>query len=135
MLSVIYIRKLQNIKADVELLAQAITNIVANAIKYSPDKTSITIETSNRGETLKIIVRDEGFGISADQLPHIFEKFYRVPQRKQSAEVAGTGLGLALTQEIVELHGGHIAVKSEPNKGSTFTIFLPSTPSSPTLLP
>ncbi|MEP6900364.1 MAG: CHASE2 domain-containing protein [Actinomycetota bacterium] len=116
-----------NINADAELLVRAITNIVANAIKYSPDKTSITIETRNYGETLKIIVRDEGFGISADQLPRIFEKFYRVPQRKQLAEVAGTGLGLALTEEIIELHGGRIAVESEPHKGSTFTLFMPLT--------
>jgi PAS domain S-box-containing protein len=117
-----------NINADAELLARATTNIVANAIKYSPDKTSIIIETQSDDKFLKIIVRDEGFGISAEQLPRIFEKFYRVPPRKQSSEVAGTGLGLALTQEIVELHGGRIIAVSEPNKGSTFTIFLPFTP-------
>ncbi len=114
-----------NINADAELLARAITNIIANAIKYSPDKTSITVETQSDDKFLKIIVRDEGFGISAEQLPRIFEKFYRVPPRKQSSEVAGTGLGLALTQEIVELHGGRINVESKLNEGSTFTLFLP----------
>ena len=117
-----------NIDADAELLTRSVTNIVANAIKYSPDKTSITAETRSDDKFLKIIVRDEGFGISADQLPRIFEKFYRVPPRKQSSEVAGTGLGLALTQEIVELHGGRIEVESELNKGSKFTIFLPFAP-------
>jgi signal transduction histidine kinase/CHASE2 domain-containing sensor protein len=117
-----------NINADAELLARAMTNIVANAIKYSPDKTSITIETRSSDKFLEISVRDEGFGISAEQLPRIFEKFYRVPPRKQSSEVAGTGLGLALTQEIIELHGGRISVESELNKGSKFTILLPFSP-------
>ena len=113
-----------NIDADAELLGRAITNIVANAIKYSPDKTTINIETSNDGEALKIVVRDEGDGISADQLPRIFEKFYRAPQRR-SRENPGTGLGLSLTQEIIEKHGGYITVASEQGKGSIFTIFFP----------
>ncbi len=115
-----------SIDADAELLARAFTNIVANAIKYSSDNTAITIETSSDNEALKIIVRDEGFGISSEQLPHVFEKFYRVPQKGASA-VIGTGLGLALTQEIVEMHGGRISVESEPNTGSLFTIYLPFT--------
>ena len=114
-----------SINADAELLARAVTNIVANAIKYSPDKTTITIQTSDDNEELKIIVRDEGYGISAEQLPRIFEKFYRVPQKRAGAETAGTGLGLALTEEIIELHGGRIMAQSKLNKGSIFTIFLP----------
>ena len=117
-----------SINADAELLARAVTNIIANAIKYSPDQTTITIETSNDNESLKIIVRDEGYGISAEQMPRIFEKFYRVPQKRAGAETAGTGLGLALTGEIVELHGGRISVESETDKGSIFTIFLPFKP-------
>lgn len=113
-----------NIDADAELLARAVTNIVANAIKYSPEKTTVKIETSSTNEALIIFVRDDGYGIPADQLPRIFEKFYRV-SRKQTAGVAGTGLGLALTREIIELHDGRIEVESEPNKGSMFKIFLP----------
>jgi len=113
--------------ADTELLAQALTNIVANAIKYSPPKTTITVETRLAGEMLQISVADEGYGISAEQLPRIFDKFYRVP-RRQNAEVSGTGLGLALAQQIAELHGGHITAESEPNKGSIFTIYLPLAP-------
>jgi len=115
------------ISADTELLAQALTNIVANAIKYSPPKTTITVETRLAGEMLQISVADEDYGISAEQLPRIFEKFYRVP-RRQNAEVSGTGLGLALAQQIAELHGGHITAASEPNKGSIFTIYLPLAP-------
>lgn len=112
------------VSADSGMLAQAMTNIVGNAVKYSPPKTEITVEIQTNRNTLQISVTDEGYGISPEQLPHIFEKFYRVPHR-QSAEVSGTGLGLSLTREIVELHGGRITVESEPNAGSTFTIYLP----------
>ncbi len=115
------------ISADTELLAQALTNIVANAIKYSPKETTITVQTRLIDEMLQICVADEGYGISAEQLPRIFEKFYRVP-RRQNAEVSGTGLGLALAQQIAELHGGRITAASEPNKGSIFTIYLPLAP-------
>ncbi len=117
-----------NINADAELLARAVTNVVANAIKYSPDKTTVTIETSSDERELKIIVGDEGSGISAEHLPRIFEKFYRVPRRQSAAEVAGTGLGLALMREIVELHGGRINVASESPEGLLFTIILPFAP-------
>jgi signal transduction histidine kinase len=116
-----------NVVGDSELLSRAVTNVVANAIKYSPAKTSVTIETRSGEETLQIIVRDEGFGISADQLPRIFQKFYRVP-RRNDAEITGTGLGLALAREIAEMHGGYISVTSEPDKGSIFTINLPLAP-------
>jgi signal transduction histidine kinase/CHASE2 domain-containing sensor protein len=112
------------ISADSGMLAQAMTNIVGNAVKYSPSQTEITVEIQTNRNTLQISVMDEGYGISPEQLPHIFEKFYRVPHR-QNVEVSGTGLGLSLTREIVELHGGYITVESEPNAGSTFTIYLP----------
>jgi PAS domain S-box-containing protein len=112
------------IVADGDRLIRAITNIVANAIKYSPPDTLITVETISNGKVLEIRVTDEGSGISAEQLPNIFRKFYRVPQRIAS-DVSGTGLGLALAQEIAELHGGYIAVESELGRGSTFSIFLP----------
>jgi PAS domain S-box-containing protein len=115
------------VSADSGMLAQAINNIVGNAIKYSPPETEITVEIQTNRNTLQIKVTDEGYGISPEQLPHIFEKFYRVPHR-QNAEVSGTGLGLSLTREIVELHGGHITVESEPNAGSTFTVCLPFAP-------
>jgi signal transduction histidine kinase len=112
------------VSADSGMLAQAMTNIVGNAIKYTAEKTKITVELKTIGDQLKISVIDEGCGISAEELPHIFEKFYRVP-RRQSVETPGTGLGLALTREIVELHGGQITVESKPNIGSIFTVYLP----------
>ncbi len=119
-----YLLNHTTVSADAERLAQMLTNIVGNAIKYSPLNTSITIETRAAGGMLEIIVADEGFGISPEQLPRIFDKFYRVSHR-QTVETPGTGLGLALAQEIAELHGGRISAESEPGKGSTFTIHLP----------
>jgi two-component system sensor histidine kinase ResE len=115
------------ISADAGMLAQAMTNIVGNAIQYSPPKTKITVEIQTHLNRLQISVRDEGYGISSEQLPHIFEKFYRV-SHGQTPQVSGTGLGLALTREIIELHDGQITVESEPDKGSTFTVYLPVEP-------
>jgi two-component system phosphate regulon sensor histidine kinase PhoR len=113
--------------ADADLIAQALTNLIANAIKYSPGKTEIAVNARDDGDALLIEVRDHGYGISADALPHIFEKFYRVP-RVEDADVPGTGLGLALVREIVELHGGRVTVESEPGVGSAFSVRVPLPP-------
>ena len=113
--------------ADADLIAQALTNLVANAIKYSPAKTQITVEARDAGGGLLIEVSDHGYGISPDALPHIFEKFYRVPSIEDT-DVPGTGLGLALVREIVELHGGRVTVHSDLGVGSTFYVRLPLAP-------
>jgi signal transduction histidine kinase/CHASE2 domain-containing sensor protein len=112
---------------DADLLAQALTNLIANAIKYSPVKTEIIVEARVRGDALLIEVSDHGYGIPAEALPRIFEKFYRVP-RVEDADAPGTGLGLALVREIVELHGGRVTVESEPGVGSAFSVRLPLSP-------
>jgi signal transduction histidine kinase len=113
--------------ADADLIAQALTNLIANAIKYSPVKTEITVAACDAGGGLVVEVSDHGYGISPDALPHIFEKFYRVPSAEDT-DVPGTGLGLALVREIVELHGGRVTVHSETGVGSTFSVRLPHTP-------
>ena len=110
--------------ADADLIAQALTNLIANAIKYSPSKTEITVVTNDTGGGLLVEVSDHGYGISANALPHIFEKFYRVPNAGDTS-VPGTGLGLTLVREIVELHGGRVTVHSELGLGSTFSVRLP----------
>jgi signal transduction histidine kinase len=115
------------LSVDADLLARALTNLLANAIKYSPARTEIIVTARDAGDSLLVEVSDHGYGISADALPHIFEKFYRVPI-VEDTDVPGTGLGLALVREIVELHGGRVTVRSEPGVGSTFSIRLPVAP-------
>jgi signal transduction histidine kinase len=115
---------LPGLLADADLIAQALTNLVANAIKYSPVQTEIIIAGRADEDALIIDVTDQGYGIPAPSLARIFEKFYRVP-RVEDADVPGTGLGLALVREIVELHSGRVTVKSEQGVGSTFSVRLP----------
>jgi len=109
---------------DADLLAQALTNLVSNALKFSPAKSEALITASADESALKIEVADHGCGIPPEALPHIFEKFYRVP-RPEQADIPGAGLGLALVREIAELHGGRVTVESEVGVGSIFTLYLP----------
>jgi signal transduction histidine kinase len=115
---------LPRLEADEQLLTQVINNLLSNAIKYSPAHSEITIETESDEAETRIIVRDTGYGIPEEEQERIFEKFYRL-ERKEDAEVVGSGLGLPLVREIVEKHGGRVAVKSVLGQGSVFTIHLP----------
>jgi PAS domain S-box-containing protein len=109
--------------ADADLVSRAVTNLVSNAIKYSPKGTTVTISTAPTGDGVRIEVADQGYGIPPEDLDRIFEKFYRIP-RVQDAGVSGTGLGLALVRDIAQLHGGSVAVKSQPGVGSVFSLIL-----------
>jgi PAS domain S-box-containing protein len=109
---------------DEDLLARALTNLVANAIKYSPSDTEVVISARAGEENLFVSVADQGYGIPPEYQASIFEKFFRVP-RMEDAETPGTGLGLALVREIAELHGGWVTVESEAGAGSIFTLRLP----------
>lgn len=109
---------------DADLIAQAVTNLVANAIKYNHPSCDITVWLRADSDAFRIEVADHGPGIPLELLPHIFEKFYRVP-RLENADVSGTGLGLAFVREIAEKHGGRVHVKSEEGVGSVFTLRLP----------
>lgn len=111
---------------DADLLAQAITNLVANAIKYGDPASEIIVELRADRDALWITVADHGQGIPAESLSRIFEKFYRV-LRLENADVSGTGLGLALVREIAEQHGGRVTVESEEGVGSVFSLRLPHT--------
>jgi two-component system sensor histidine kinase SenX3 len=106
------------------LLTRAVTNLISNAIKYSPAGKEITINARAEGQALRIEVVDQGYGIPAADLERIFEKFYRV-SRAEDTDVQGTGLGLAFVREIVELHGGRVTVSSVAGSGSTFSLLLP----------
>ena len=109
---------------DREAMAQAISNLVDNAIKYSRDVRQISIVTEIRGSSLSIEIADRGIGIPRTEQAKVFEKFYRVGNGLVH-DVKGSGLGLALVKHIIEAHNGTVAVESDLGKGSRFTILLP----------
>jgi len=106
------------------LLEQAIINLIDNAIKYSDENTKVTIVTQKREKSITIDVTDEGPGITAEHLPRLFERFYRI-DKARSRKLGGTGLGLSIVKHIIAAHNGSVTVHSIPQKGSTFTIHLP----------
>lgn len=108
-------------------LRQALRNLVDNAIKYTPGGGSITLSLGSPDHQAVVRVRDTGRGISSENLPFIFDRFYRV-RNGYTRGIEGSGLGLAIVKSIVEQHGGQISVKSEPGKGSCFTFILPLMP-------
>jgi signal transduction histidine kinase len=112
------------IKADGELLAFALYNLITNGVKYSPKDTAILMTVQERWAEVIISVADQGQGISPAERDKIFEKFYR-GQREEKSSEEGTGIGLALVKEIVEQHGGRISVESQVGAGSRFAITLP----------
>jgi heavy metal sensor kinase len=113
------------IKGDPARLKQVIVNLLDNAIKYTPANGNITIDVSNIEHKAKLTFTDNGMGIPADALPHIFERFYRA-DKVRSREQGGAGLGLAIVHSICQAHGGIIEVESTENKGTTFRVILPS---------
>ena len=110
---------------DGRLIERVFVNLVANAVNYTPDGKNIRVQTALEGDSLVFTVADEGMGIDAEELPHIFERFYRTDRARQT-QATGTGLGLAIVREIVELHGGTVSAESETGRGSTFTVRLPT---------
>jgi len=109
---------------DKELLKTSMINLLGNAVKYSPENSQITFSLINQKDMVVFDVIDTGYGISEEDLPHIFDKFYRA-DNPNIREQAGTGLGLAMTSQIIQLHGGEIEVQSEPGKGTHFTVRFP----------
>ncbi len=115
------------IVADKDKLDQIITNLVSNAIKYSPDGGAITVSVVDAGDVLRFAVTDSGMGIPPDHLDKVFLRFHRV-HSGDSQRVGGTGLGLYLVKNLVELHGGAIAIESTLGTGSTFSFTIPKQP-------
>ena len=105
-------------------MTQVIDNILNNAIKYSPDGGKITVSMKTTDDQMILSIKDQGLGIPKQDLPKIFDRFYRVDRARSRAQ-GGTGLGLAIAKEIIKQHNGFIWAKSEYGKGSTFTIVLP----------
>lgn len=112
------------IHGDAEFLEYACYNLLTNAVKYSPAHSTITVRTESDSQSVRITVTDKGYGMDEVDLKNIFHRFYRTRQARESGE-NGTGLGLALVEEIVIQHGGSIEVESRIDEGSQFTITLP----------
>ena len=112
------------IEIDTDKMTQVIDNILNNAIKYSPDGGKITVSMKTTDDQMILSIKDQGLGIPKQDLPTIFDRFYRVDRARSRAQ-GGTGLGLAIAKEIIKQHNGFIWAKSEYGKGSTFTIVLP----------
>ncbi len=112
------------IEIDTDKMTQVIDNILNNAIKYSPDGGKITVSMKTTDDQMILSISDQGLGIPKQDLPKIFDRFYRVDRARSRAQ-GGTGLGLAIAKEIIKQHKGFIWAKSEYGKGSTFTIVLP----------
>ena len=115
------------VELDQDKITQVLDNIINNAIKYSPDGGRIIIRLMETHTDIIVSVSDEGLGISRKDIPHLFDRFYRVDKARSRA-MGGSGLGLAIAQEVVQLHGGKIWVNSIENKGSTFFVSLPYIP-------
>lgn len=113
-----------HVTGDLVKLQQVVYNLTDNAVKYTPSGGAVRIELARSGKTAVVTVTDNGVGIPAKDVPHIFERFYRV-DKARSRETGGTGLGLAIVKQIVNLHGGEISIASEENVGTIFTVELP----------
>jgi signal transduction histidine kinase len=120
---------LPTLLGDGDRLAQVVTNLVDNALKFTPVNGQVTLSTVNTGAEMEISVTDTGPGVPQEALARIFDRFYQVDPSRAGGETAagrrGAGLGLAIVQEIVQVHGGRIGVRSEVGRGTTFVIHLP----------
>jgi signal transduction histidine kinase len=113
------------VAADKSLISQAVKNLVHNAIKYSPERTTVTVSTALEAETVRVCVEDRGYGIPSESVDRVWEKFYRVVREGEDKDEESTGLGLAFVREVVEQHGGRVDLESEPGRGSKFSFTLP----------
>jgi two-component system phosphate regulon sensor histidine kinase PhoR len=111
--------------ADPAKLHDALRNLVANAGTYAPEGTTIRINAARAGRSVAIAVSDEGPGIPEEDLPRVFERFYRV-DKSRARDPGGTGLGLAIVKHLVELHGGEVRAENRPEGGATVTLTIPS---------
>jgi PAS domain S-box-containing protein len=116
--------KLPSIQADIRDMEKLFTNLISNAVKYNKEKGSVLVEGKVEGSYLCYRIKDSGIGISPENLPRIFDDFYRSDDER-TKKISGTGLGLTIAKKIVNSHFGHIDVESQPGKGSVFSVRLP----------
>lgn len=116
---------LPTLAADGDRLAQVFTNLLDNAVKFTPRGGHIRVSARREGGEIQVIIQDTGAGISTGDLPRIFDRFYQADAARGGGEMHGAGLGLSIAQEIVKTHGGRITVRSTPGRGSEFIVHLP----------
>ena len=116
---------LPTIRGDEARLQQVLNNLLDNAVKYSREYGEVRLRAEQRSNEIVLSVSDNGVGIGKDDLPRIFERFYRADKARSPEGIRGTGLGLAIVKHIAQLHGGHIGAESELEKGSTIRVILP----------
>lgn len=119
-----YPERVPPIKGDFDSLKQAFSNIISNAIKYNKPNGSVTISLKDSDEGVFVSISDTGIGIAKENLPYIFDEFFRV-RSKEHPKLTGSGLGLSIAKKIIEAHSGRIEVESRLGEGTTFTLFLP----------
>ena len=110
--------------ADEEALRSIFTNVVDNAIKYTPEKGRVEVRVEPEGRSVKVAVKDTGIGMTSEERDHVFEEFFRA-RNEHTIDIPGTGLGLTIVKRLVDMHQGSITVESSPGRGSTFRICLP----------
>jgi two-component system phosphate regulon sensor histidine kinase PhoR len=123
-LDVAFPEKMPEPEMDKDKISAVLVNLLGNAVKYTPEQGRVVFHVNISDRQIEMSIEDTGVGIAADELPKVFEKFFRSQDPRVQQET-GTGLGLALAQEVVRLHGGKIDLESELNKGSKFTVLLP----------
>jgi signal transduction histidine kinase len=106
-------------------LGRAIANLLDNAVNYTPNGGAITLRTDAQVGQINVEIQDTGIGIDVSDMPHIFDRFFRADSARSTSS-GGTGLGLAIAKRVIELHGGQISVESAPDKGSSFSFWLPT---------
>jgi two-component system sensor histidine kinase BaeS len=113
------------IRADGDRLAEVLTNLIGNALRYAHQGRHVTVSAAQENDRLMLEVADDGPGLSPDELPFVFERFWR-GDRSRSRDSGGSGIGLAIVRQLVELHGGTVSAESKPGEGTTFRVALPA---------
>jgi signal transduction histidine kinase len=119
--------ELPAVEADIGMIERVLTNLIENALRFTPSGGRVRVGLARRADGIRVTVADTGTGIAAQDLPHVFERFYRA-DKSRGRSGGGAGLGLAIARQIVELHGGALGVESPPGQGATFFFDLPAAP-------